>query len=76
MFYFFGEVKTKDIGIFIVVPEAKGLLFFDMFSIFEVVCQQVRNYLILFISIDIHIFQNFRSLMKMLFIVDNDVDLS
>lgn len=59
-----------------VVPEAKGLLFFDMFSIFEVVCQQVRNYLILFISIDIHIFQHFRRLMKMFFIVDNDVDLS
>lgn len=75
-FNFFRKVEPENIAIFIAIPKADGLLLLNVLSVFEEIGQKVRDDFIFLVFIDTDIFEDFWRLAHVLFIVDDNVNLS
>lgn len=76
IFDIFGHVKSKDIGIFVVVPETDCWILSANFCVFHVIGQEVRYDFAFVVLVDADRLENLGGFKKSIFIIYSDIDLN
>ena len=72
----FGHVESKNIGVFVMIPQTYCRVLSAYLCVFHVIRQEVRDYLAFVVLVDADRLEDLWGFKKPIFVIDCDIDLN